>query len=184
MSREFPFLEGEHLVLRGLDETDVDGPYPAWLNDAETCRGNSHHVRPYSVDEAREYVRAVRRDPAQLVLAITRRKEGDHIGNIALQAMHPLCRRADLSILLGGEQSRGRGHGLEASRLLCEHGFAALNLHRIQCGTFADNLGMIRLALALGMKEEGRRRQAAWKDGRYVDVIEFGLLRSEWSKAG
>ena len=41
---------------------------------------------------------------------------------------------------------------------------------------------MQRLALYLGMKEEGRRREAAFKDGRYVDLIEYGILAGEWQQ--
>ena len=39
---------------------------------------------------------------------------------------------------------------------------------------------MRKLAAYLGMKEEGQRRQARYKLGRYVDVVEFGLLRDEF----
>jgi RimJ/RimL family protein N-acetyltransferase len=180
MNREFPFIEGPRLILRGLIESDAQGPYPAWLNNAETCRGNAHHVRPFDEAEAMDFIRAVRRDTSQLVLAITLRDEGRHIGNIALQAIHPVFRRADLSILLGDASVHGKGYGLEASRLICRHGFDALSLNRIQCGTYAENQAMIGLAKALGMREEGRRREAAWKDGRYVDVLEFGMLHSEF----
>ena len=63
---------------------------------------------------------------------------------------------------------------------MCAHGFLALNLHRIACGTFADNRAMLRLAAYLGMHEEGRRREAAFKAGRYIDVIEFGVLDNEF----
>jgi RimJ/RimL family protein N-acetyltransferase len=31
------------------------------------------------------------------------------------------------------------------------------------------------------MSEEGRRRQAAFKRGRYLDVIEYGVLQHEWT---
>ena len=34
----------------------------------------------------------------------------------------------------------------------------------------------------LGMSEEGVRRQAAWKDGAYHDIVEYGLLASEWKE--
>jgi RimJ/RimL family protein N-acetyltransferase len=40
---------------------------------------------------------------------------------------------------------------------------------------------MRRIALDLGMREEGRRREAAFKDGRFVDCVEFGVLRAEFS---
>ena len=68
--------------------------------------------------------------------------------------------------------------------MLVRHGFTAMNLHRIECGTFAGNLAMQRLALALGMTQEGVRRGAAYKNGEYVDIVEFGVLRDEFLKRG
>lgn len=65
---------------------------------------------------------------------------------------------------------------------MCDHGFRAMNLNRIACGTQLDNDGMRKLAQSLGMKEEGRRRQAQFKHGRYIDVVEFGLLRDEFDQ--
>ena len=53
---------------------------------------------------------------------------------------------------------------------------------RIGCATFETNVGMRKLAGALGMIEEGVRRQAAYKDGRYLDVVEYGLLRAEFER--
>jgi RimJ/RimL family protein N-acetyltransferase len=178
-----PFLRGQRIDLRALLETDADGPYAGWFNDAETCRGNSHHVRPYSPDDARRYIRETAADPAVLVLAIVQRDDGRHIGNIALQRIHPVHRTAELAIVVGERDAWGRGYATEAARLLCDHGFDALNLHRIGCGTFAGNAGMRRLAERLGMREEGVRRQAAYKDGAYVDVVEYGVLREEYLAA-
>ncbi len=42
---------------------------------------------------------------------------------------------------------------------------------------------MRRVAERLGMREEGVRRQAAFKDGAYVDVVEYGVLRAEYESA-
>ena len=177
------FLRGERIDLRPLVDADADGPYVSWFNDAETCRGNSHHVRPYSGADARAYIARVAAAPDQLVLAIVRREDGRHIGNIALQAINPVYRTAELSIMVGERDAWGQGYASEAARLLCDHGFRALNLHRIACGTFAGNGGMRRVAERLGMREEGVRRQAAFKDGAYVDVVEYGVLRAEYQAA-
>ena len=177
------FLRGERIDLRPLVEADADGPYVSWFNDADTCRGNSHHVRPYSAADARAYIARVGAAPDQLVLAIVRREDGRHIGNIALQAINPVYRTAELSIMVGERDAWGQGYASEAARLLCDHGFRALNLHRIACGTFAGNGGMRRVAERLGMREEGVRRQAAFKDGAYVDVVEYGVLRAEYESA-
>lgn len=175
-----PFLEGERIYLRALLQSDALGPYPAWFNDAEVCRGNSHHVFPYTVEDAEAYIRQVAGARDSLVLAIVIRDGDRHIGNIALQHIHPVYRSAEFSIVVGDRQAWGRGFAAEASRLLCDHGFMSMNLARIGCGTFEDNTAMRRLAAHLGMREEGLRRRAAFKAGRFVDVVEFGVLQDEY----
>ena len=171
------FLLGERVALRALAPADVDGPYLGWFNDPEVCRLNSHHVFPYTRPEALAWVEnlAGRRDA--LVLAIT--IDGRHVGNISLQAIDPVSRSAELAIVLGDRSVWGQGIGLEAARLLVDHGFAALNLNRIACGTLAANVAMRRLAERLRMREEGVRRQAAWTDGAYHDIVEYGLLAAD-----
>lgn len=175
------FLTGERVSLRPLIEADADGPYVTWFNDAEVCRGNSHHVFPYTREQALSYIRQSTQGREMLVLAIVLKGDQRHIGNIALQGIHSLNRSAEFAIVIGDKSTWGQGYGHEAAALLFEHAFKTLNLHRIACGTFADNAGMIKLAAALGMKQEGVRRQAVFKDGRYQDVVEYGLLREEFS---
>lgn len=175
-----PFLSGEKIYLRGLLESDADGPYPEWLNDPAVCEGNSHRVWPYGREAALAYIRRVQEARDQLVLAVVSNNGDRHIGNIALQAVHPVYRSAELSILIGDPGSWGMGIGTEAARLIVGHGFSALNLERVACGTFATNTSMIALAKRLGMKQEGVRRKAAWKDGQWLDVVEFGILRDEF----
>lgn len=174
------FLAGERVCLRPLRETDADGPYADWLNDAEACRGNSHHIFPYTRAEALDYIRqsAARRDA--LVLAVTLKADGRHIGNIALQHIHPVNRSAEFSILIGDRTAWGQGYGLEAAQLVFTHAFSELNLERVACGTYGENEAMQKLAARLGMREEGRRRRAVFKGGRYQDVIEYGILRDEF----
>jgi len=109
------------------------------------------------------------------------REDDRHVGNIALQEINWVNRSAEFAILIGDRTAWGNGYGRDAARLLLDHGFNALNLHRVHCGTFEDNETMQRLALYLGMREEGRRREAAFKDGRYVDILEFGVLGNEYA---
>lgn len=176
------FLSGELVALRPLVESDADGPYPGWLNDAEVCRYNRHHVYPYTREQAREWIRSI---PArdELVLAITLRSDQSHVGNVSLQGIDRVARSADLAILLGERNAWGKGIGLESSRLVVTHGFGAMNLHRISCATTEDNVAMRRIAEKLGMQEEGTRRQAAFNEGRHVDVIEYGLLADDYRSA-
>ena len=138
------FLAGARVSLRPLVPGDADGPYLEWFNDAEVSRLNSHHVFPYTRDEALAWIAALpgRRDA--LVLAIE--LDGAHVGNISLQDIDPVARSAELAIVLGDRSVWGKGIGTEAAELLVAHGFRAMNLHRIACGTVAANQGMCRLA--------------------------------------
>lgn len=174
------FLSGARLYLRPLCEADADGPYVTWFDDGEVCRGNSHHVFPYTREAALQYIQYSRTTRDALILAIVLHDGDKHVGNIALQTIHPVYRSAELVIILGDKSVWGQGYAKEAARLLCDHGFGAINLHRIACGTFEGNIAMQKVAAHLGMQEEGRRRQAAYKDGRYLDIIEYGVLEGEY----
>jgi RimJ/RimL family protein N-acetyltransferase len=59
---------------------------------------------------------------------------------------------------------------------MIKHGFKVLNLHRIHCGTASNNQGMQKLAEKLGMQKEGIRRDALFKNGKYFDVVEYGII--------
>ena len=174
------FLDTERLSLRPLVEEDADGPYPDWFNDAETCAGNSHHVYPFSRSQAIDYIKSTRSDKSCVVLAVTLKSDKRHVGNVSLQHIHPLNRSAELAIIVGDKSCRGQGIGEEACRAIVAHGITALNLQRIACGTLATNHGMIAVARKLGFEQEGVLRQAAFKDGRYIDVLLYGLLAADF----
>lgn len=178
---ESVFLETERFALRPLEKQDVEGPYVTWLNDEEASRGNSHHVFPYTIDNAIQYIESTHGSKKDLVLAITVKESKKHIGNITLQGIHWINRTAEFAILIGEKDWWGKGVGKEAGLQIVRHGFETLGLNKIQCGTFESNEGMIRLAGALGMEPEGRRRQAVFKGGRFQDVLEFGVLKNEWA---
>jgi [ribosomal protein S5]-alanine N-acetyltransferase len=174
------FIAGEKVDLCALEEWALEGNYVQWLNDPEVCQYNSHHVFPYNQEKAREYITRVGGSRSELVLAVCVKGKGTHIGNIALQAIDWVARSAEYAIILGEKEAWGKGYAGEASMLLLRHGFNELGLHRIHCGTSAENTGMQKLAAKLGMKEEGRRREGLFKHGKFIDIIEYGILKSEF----
>jgi len=180
MNYNVPFLAGERIYLRSLIDSDAWGNYLYWFNEAEVCSGNSHHVYPFTVENARDYIKFANTTRDNLILAVVAREGDKHMGNIALQDISTVYRSAAFSIMIGYSEAWGKGYGYEAARLIINHGFGALNLHRISCATFDNNPGMIGLANKLGFTEEGRRREAAFKETKYLNVIEYGLLREEW----
>lgn len=175
-----PFLIGKNLILRPLRAEDASGNWLRWLNDPEVCRYNSHGRFPRTQSDLVKYYERVSGSASELVLAVELKEGGVHIGNISLQAIQWVDRSAEFAVLFGEKAHWGKGYSKEAGTLLVEHGFRSLNLHRIYCGTNQDNDGMISLAKHLKMKEEGRRREAIFKDGKFLDILEFGVLAREW----
>lgn len=175
-----PFLLGTNLYLRGLEREDLDGDYFQWFNDQDVCAGNSHGYFPNNRPSAEAFLTNIWSSMSALVLAIVTQSGNKHIGNISLQSIDWISRSAEFAIILGEKDFWGKGLGTEAAELIVNHGFNQLNLERIYCGTFADNLGMQKLAIHLGMAQEGRRRSAIFKNGSYQDVIEYGVLRNEY----
>lgn len=174
------FLETPRLLLRPLVLADVDGPYLRWFNDAEVCRYNSHHVFPYRREDALAYLEKVSGSQRELVLAIVQRSDERHIGNIALQVIDLVNRTAELAIVIGEKDCWGKGYSKEAARALVQHGFSTMNLNRISCNTPSENMPMRKLAETLGMQQEGLRRQVLFKGSRFLDMVEYGLLRTEY----
>lgn len=172
------FIKGSQVSLRVLTEDDIQGNYQFWLNDPEVVKYNAHGRFPQTPDKLKDYVRSALNSNAALVLAVVDIESQKHIGNISLQSINWIDRNAEIAFLLGETEYSGKGVMLEAGQLLIRHGFEALNLHRIYCGTSAENIGMQKLAAKLGMHEEGIRRDAIFKNGKYINIIEYGLIYS------
>jgi RimJ/RimL family protein N-acetyltransferase len=109
--------------------------------------------------------------------------EGDGskaIGSIGLSGINPKDHNAIFGIAIGEKDYWSKGYGTEAARLLVNYGFEQLNLHRINSFAYAFNERSIRMHKTVGFKEEGRQREAAFKNGKYHDHVVFGILREEW----
>ena len=174
-----PFLIGERIYLRALERDDLTGNYFQWFNDPEVCAFNSHAIFPNSIDKMQDYFNSLKDTNATVVLAIIVRDKNIHIGNISIQKIDWIVRSAEFAIILGEKDYWKQSLASEAARLIIDYAFERLNLNRIYCGTSSENIGMQKLAEKLNMRKEGIRRSAMYKMNKYVDIVEYGLLRDE-----
>jgi len=176
-----PFLVGERLYLRPLDEADLDRCM-TWINDPDLLPFLMRRT-PMNRSAEREWLAQQGRSETTFALAIVL-KDGDrHIGNAGLHGIHPFNRSAEFGIFIGEADAREQGYGTEAARLLIDHGFRELGLHRIQLHVYAFNARARRAYEKLGFKPEGTQRDAYYRDGRFHDVIVMSILSSEWGAA-
>jgi RimJ/RimL family protein N-acetyltransferase len=81
---------------------------------------------------------------------------------------------------IGSAADRRHGYGSDALNLMLGFAFGELNFHRVSVWASDDNLPFIQMVRKAGFEEEARRREAAFHDGSYLDVVHLGLLRSKW----
>src|SRR5439155_22428443 len=70
--------------------------------------------------------------------------------------------------------------GTEATRLMVDHAFGTLGLHRVALSVFEFNERAIRAYTSCGFLTEGRAREAVWRDGRWWDELSMSVLAPEW----
>ena len=58
--------------------------------------------------------------------------------------------------------------------------FNELRLHRIETSAFNDNIPLFKFQEKWGCKREGIKREAAFKNGEYKNVVTLGCLKEEF----
>ena len=82
--------------------------------------------------------------------------------------------------MIGDKKYLGKGYGLEALYLSARYAFLHLNLHRLYMKVFAWNKKSRAMHESFGFKEEGTLRQHVFRNGKYHDVVVYGLLAQEF----
>jgi len=88
--------------------------------------------------------------------------------------------RARFAIGLHDAARLGQGLGTEATRLALAFGVEVLGLHRIDLRVMAHNERAIASYLKCGFREEGRERDSAFIEGRWIDDLIMGVLEDEY----
>ena len=159
--------------------------YTRWFQDPEVLRLLSERpVIPWSGSaERRALERMARGQDDSVHFAIHAVSDGQLIGNCSFKEIDHKNGSAGVGIVIGERGYWGKGFGRDALRLMLRYGFSELNLHRIWLKVFAFNERAIRAYRKVGFVEEGRLREAIYRDGRYWDELIMAVLRSEHGQA-
>ena len=110
-------------------------------------------------------------------LGIERKGDRKLIGIVTTIVKHH--RKAEIGYGLGIDYRR-RGYATEAARALVDTCFSELNMHRVQAISSSGNPTSIAVIERLGLKLEGRLREANHRDGQWYDLLYYGVLKHEW----
>jgi RimJ/RimL family protein N-acetyltransferase len=175
----YPKLVGEKCYLSPCTPEDAE-QWSIWDNDLEIAipLGDEAYT-VYPLEKMPEIARDVTTDQSHLFSIIDAATD-TLIGRCLLFDIDPVNRKAMLGIVIGDKAYWNRGYGVEATRLLLDHGFNLLNLNSIMLGTFSFNKRALNCFRKAGFKEIGKRRQARIIAGRAYDLVLMDILAEEF----
>lgn len=190
----FPIYENDDIFLSPFGELELQNPnYRAWMHSLIVTRFNSHGLFPYTEEQAEQFHASIK-NRERIVFAIYSKKghkdaPGETypphlVGNCSLQSINMINRSCEFAIVIGDVRYWGMGIGPVVLEFCLQHAFLRLGMNRVWTGTAQSNTGMQRVAEKCGMIWEGNFRQAVFLNGAFEDVVEYGILKSDWIMRG
>ena len=177
-------IYGPRVRFRRAERSDLP-TFTTWLNDPEVRAGISMFLPMGMDEEAAWYQKMLERPQEERIFAVDI-TDGDGwrlIGSTSFFSFDWRNRSAEFGIMIGEKDCWNQGYGTEISKMMLQHAFETLNLHRVTLRVFADNPRAIRTYEKAGYVLEGTLRQVEWVKGRYIDTHLMSVLRPEWEAA-
>jgi ribosomal-protein-alanine N-acetyltransferase len=132
---------------------------------------------PYTMNDAREWVRRAHEDPNQLNLAIV--VDGKAVGGIGVIFLQDVHRHtAELGYWLG-EEHWNKGIATEAVKALTEYILSKFHIYRIQARVFDWNGASRRVLEKAGYRMEGRFEKHVTKEGKVADEFLYAFVQRD-----
>ena len=179
-----PIIRGEKVYLRPFEMSDREA-YKRWRADADPMATAEFGYRaPLSDAEVDNYIgaRADQQGKPDYQFVICLLEDDKAIGNCMLQGHDVRRRNAELGIVIGEADYRGKGYGADACNALLDFAFGELGLERVSLATLAGNEAGQRSYEKAGFKNEGLARNATFNRGRFHDMVLMAVLRADWEK--
>lgn len=173
-------LSGERVTLVPFEERYLD-IVRAWRSDPEVTRYWISTAAP-TEDQMHAWLEHNRR--RRTLTWLIQDEARQPIGYTNLFDLHPLHRRAEVSLMIGDKSRWGQGYATEGLRTLLRHAFTStdgggLGLHKVYLEVFAENTPARRAYLRCGFVEEGVRREDMFRDGAWHDQVTMSILDRE-----
>lgn len=177
-----PIIETERLLLRPIALADAPDIFEYASNPrvSRHVPWSTHH----SIADSESFITAhvlsnyEKHIPEPWGITV---KELDNkiVGTVGCRWLSQSVKSMDLGYILA-EPLWGRGITTEAAHATLTWVYSNCGVNRIQARCQQENIASARVMEKLGMKREGVLRASEVKDGQFVDVCYYSILREEW----
>ena len=152
-----------------------------WRNDPELISQLGAPFRYINAEVDERWYEAYMSSRSNTIrCAITKDDSDDILGLVSLTNIDYLNQSAIFHIMVGSETSRGHGAGTYAVKAMLYHAFYNMNLQRVELTVLESNLRARHVYEKCGFQYEGRKRNAVYKNGCFVDMLQYSVLKSEF----
>lgn len=175
-------INGSLVKLKPLSIKDSD-LFSTWVRDREVTKYSlSKWLKKYSKNQIKEWLQSIINNKKSVNFGIVEKYSNNLIGYAGIANLNKKYKSGEYFIFIGNKSAWGKGYGTEVTKLIVEHGFKRLKLHRIQLTVSEPNIAGIKAYLKAGFKQEGIMRDAVMRDGKYHNKIIMSMLEDEWKK--
>lgn len=108
--------------------------------------------------------------------------EEEILGLVSLVSIDHLNQSGEFHIMIGESKNQGRGMGSFAVKEMLTHAFQNLNLQRVELTVLENNQRARHLYEKTGFVLEGTKRKAKYKNGEFVNMCIYSMLREDFDK--
>jgi len=173
-------IEGKKIRLRSMEESDIKLKVD-WFNDPDINK-TLVVTEKFELEKSIQWFKKAVKDKSRCDFVIDTDR-GKPIGLVGLMHIDNIHSTAEIYLVIGEKSYWGKGVMLEAEELLIGWAFDKFGLHKISAPSLAENIASIITMKKLGFKIEGTLRHEMFLHGKRVDMIQLGLLRSEFKPA-
>lgn len=171
-------IQGAKVNLRPITEDDTENLLK-WRNDPNVV-DNFIYRKVVTRQEHERWLATKVFTGKVHQFIITVNETGKDIGSIYLQNFDEENKKTEWGIFIGSDSEvYGKGYGTEAATLIWQYAFKDLGYHKVMSRVLAYNTASIRMNEKAGYKKEALLVDELLIDGKYEDVILFGIINED-----
>ena len=175
-------IKTERLILRKFTVDDAQAMFENWANDERVTR-----YLTWCPHESSKFTRQLLESWCAAYNNLNTYNwvmeyEGIPIGNISVVRLNERSEYAELGYCIGHDYWN-KGFMSESARAVIDYLFAEIGVNRVGISHAVKNPASGRVAQKCGLTFEGTKREYfKTTSGEFLDISDYGILRSEWSE--
>ena len=172
-------LYGKKVMLRAVEEEDIE-MVRQLTNSPDYEKMIVGWSLPISRKEQQEWFQSYRNTKEIIRYTIETELDGA-VGMIGLHEFDWKNGSASgIGMRIAKKDIRTKGLATDAWMTLLRYSFDELRLNRVNGSALSYNAASLRVCEKVGFKQEGIKRKAIYKNGKFHDLIMLGVLKEEY----